>query len=156
MGDAKVIFDLRRGVISVEGNTADLGKLFEAVRAAAPSFKEIRIVSGEGSNRAAQSSTSGERPSSMHDFARRFSFNNTYERIAALAYYALKYQAKAQFSAKDMINWFTLCGFKQPSQMPVALSDAKRKYEYIENKGRGQWVLAVDGENLVREMAEAI
>lgn len=41
------------------------------------------------------------------------------------------------------------CGFQKPTQMPVALYDAKRKYGYAENFGRGMWRISNQGENLI-------
>jgi hypothetical protein len=48
-----------------------------------------------------------------------------------------------------MDGWFTMCGFQKPAQMPVALFDAKRKYGYTENTGRGMWRISNQGENLM-------
>lgn len=164
MSSTRVTFDLSRGVITLEGSAADLGKLFEAVQGAAPSFKEIRIVNAAVSRESADVDTppaSGEptvRPSTrspaMRDFARRFSLDNTYERIALLAYHARTYGARPTFSAKEMGDWFGLCGFKKPLQMPVALNDARRRYGYVENRGRDQWSLATGGENRVLEIID--
>jgi hypothetical protein len=163
MGTAKVTFDLRRGVITVEGTGEDLGKLFDAARAAAPSFKEIRVVSsdvGDGPPSPAEEpgqpdrQTRQERVPAMRDFARRLAMDNASERIALLAYHAREYGGRPYFSAKEMNDWFGLCGFKKPSQMPVALHDARRKYGYVENKGRDQWVLTTGGEHVVLEALE--
>lgn len=164
MSDARVTFDLREGKILVEGPADDLTKLFDAVRAAAPALKQINIVT----NDAVPSSdvkvnervdhpanlNQNHRPPAMRDFARRFSFENSYQRIAVLAYYAAKYDRQQSFSVKEMNDWFGLCGFKKPTQMPVALSDAKRKYGYVDSRGRDQWTVTTAGENLVLELSE--
>src|SRR5438477_12655061 len=129
MGDARVTFDLRRGAILVEGPTDDLAKLFEAVRAAAPALKQINIVANDGApisdipthDRVEQVPSQNHRPPSMREFARSFSFKNTAQQIAVLAHYAEKYDRKSSFSVKEMNDWFGLCGFKKPTQMPVAL-----------------------------------
>jgi hypothetical protein len=162
MSDARVTFDLRRGTILVEGPADDLTKLFDAVRAAAPTLKQISIVTNDSlapaevpAERIEQSSPQNHRPPAMRDFARRFPFENTSQRIAVLAYYAAKYDRKPSFSVKEMNDWFGLCGFKKPTQMPVALSDAKRKYGYVESKGRDQWTITTGGENLVLELTES-
>lgn len=167
MTDARVTFDLRRGTILVEGPADDLTKLFDAVRAAAPALKQISIVTNDAitppdvpphdrvDQPQNQSPNQNHRPPAMREFARRFPFENTYQRIAVLAYYAAKYDRKASFSVKEMNDWFGLCGFKKPTQMPVALSDAKRKYGYVESKGRDQWTITTGGENLVLELTEA-
>ena len=168
MSDARVTFDLRRGTILVEGPADDLTKLFDAVRAAAPTLKQISIVTNDAvapvalpaadaptQERIENVPTQAHRTPAMRDFARRFPFENTSQRIAVLAYYAAKYDRKPSFSVKEMNDWFGLCGFKKPTQMPVALSDAKRKYGYVESKGRDQWVITTGGENLVLELTEA-
>lgn len=164
MSNARVTFDLRRGTILVEGPPDDLTKLFDAVRAAAPALKHINIVT-TGADVAVTSvhesvdqqpgPAGNHRPPSMRDFARRFAFENTAQRIAVLAFYAMKYDRKPSFTVKDMNDWFGLCGFKKPSQMPVALSDARRKYGYVESRGRDQWTIATGGENIVLEFIEA-
>lgn len=162
MSDARVTFDLRRGTILVEGPADDLTKLFDAVRAAAPTLKQISIVTNDAvtpvevpaHDRIEQAPSQNQRPPAMRDFARRFQFENTSQRIAVLAYYAAKYDRKPSFSVKEMNDWFGLCGFKKPTQMPVALSDAKRKYGYVESKGRDQWTITTGGENLVLELTE--
>lgn len=166
MSEARVTFDLRRGTILVEGPTDDLTRLFDAVRAAAPALKHINIVTNnavavtelpmpEPVEHHVGSSGPNQRPPAMRDFARRFTFENTYQRIAVLAYFSTKYDRRPTFTVKDMNDWFGLCGFKKPSQMPVALSDARRKYGYVESKGRDQWTIATGGENLVLELTEA-
>ncbi len=164
MSDARVTFDFRRGTIAVEGPTDDLTKLFEAARAAAPALKHIKIVTNDAvattspaHERVEQLPIVGanNRPPAMRDFARSFTFENTYQRIAVLAFYSAKYDQRPSFTVKDMNDWFGLCGFKKPSQMPVALSDARRKYGYVESKGRDQWTIATGGENLVLELTEA-
>jgi hypothetical protein len=147
-------------MIVVEGPGDDLAKLFDNVRAAAPTLKEIRVITsdavgvadGGGSNR--DEEKAGRR-TSLREFARRFSLENTSERLAVIAYHAVKEAGKPTFSVKEMNDWFGLCGFKKPIQMPVALSDAKRKYGYLENKGRDQWTLATGGENLVLSLLES-
>ncbi len=157
-------FDFRRGTILVEGPTDDLTKLFEAVRVAAPALKHINIVTNDGAIAASPVHERSEqlpivngnhRPPAMRDFARGFTYENTYQRIAVLAFHSAKYDQKPSFTVKDMNDWFGLCGFKKPSQMPVALSDARRKYGYVESKGRDQWTIATGGENLVLELTEA-
>lgn len=163
MADTRITFDVRKGVIVIEGPGDELGKLIENVRALAPSLKEIRIVSSDGGGGGGEKGERGEsmeeirpkRKSSLRDFARRFSLENTYERIAVIAHHVIKEDGKPSFTAKEMNDWFGLCGFKKPTQMPVALSDARRKYGYVENKGRDQWTIATGGENLVLELVES-
>jgi hypothetical protein len=159
MGDTRVTFDIRQGLITVEGPAADLNALFETVRAAAPSLKEIRVIASNGGSLQESGSVSGEprseRKPSLRDFARKFSLENTSQRIAVLAYHAVRIDGKGTFTVKEMNDWFGLCGFKKPTQMPVALQDAKRKYGYVETKGRDQWTIATGGENLVLELVES-
>ena len=69
--------------------------------------------------------------------------------MTALGYYATKVLGKDTFSPKEMSEWFNHCGFIKPSQMAVAISDAKRKYGYLESAGHGLWKLSTSGENLV-------
>jgi hypothetical protein len=161
MSDARVTFDLRRGTILVEGPADDLTKLFDAVRAAAPTLKQINIVTNDAAtstdvpvHERAEQPSANHRPPAMRDYARRLPLENTSQRIAVLAYYAAKYDRKPSFTVKEMNDWFGLCGFKKPTQMPVALSDAKRKYGYVESKGRDQWTITTGGENLVLELTE--
>jgi hypothetical protein len=90
----------------------------------------------------------------MRQFARALSLNNAPERIAAIAYYVNKIEGRHSFAPKDMDGWFTMCGFQKPSQMPVALFDAKRKYGYIDNIGRAMWRISTQGENLIAKKKE--
>ena len=106
-------------------------------------------------NAAANDDDGGERKASLRDFARQFSLENTSQRIAVVAYHAVKIGGKSTFTVKEMNDWFGLCGFKKPTQMPVALQDAKRKYGYLETKGRDQWTIATGGENLVLGLLES-
>jgi hypothetical protein len=161
MGDTRITFDVRKGLIVIEGPGDELGKLIENVRAVAPSLKEIRIVSSEavGPSINSKEGADEDRPkrrSSLRDFARQFSLENTSQRIAVIAHHAIKQEGKPSFTVKEMNDWFGLCGFKKPTQMPVALSDAKRKYGYVENKGRDQWTIATGGENLVLTLVESL
>jgi len=164
MSNARVTFDLRRGTILVEGPPDDLTRLFDAVRVAAPALKHISIVTSDTDVTAPpphdiaeqrRGSDASSRAPTMRDFARKLPLENTYQRIAVLAYYAAKYDRKPSFTVKDMNDWFGLCGFKKPAQMAVAMSDARRRYGYVENKGRDQWTVATGGENLVLEFVEA-
>jgi hypothetical protein len=158
-----VTFDLKRGTVTIEGPAEDLGRLFDAVRAAAPALRQISIVTtgavethddGPATVDASAEGASARVPS-MRDFARQFFFENTSDRIAVLAYYSSKYNRKTTFSVREMNDWFGLCGFKKPKQMPIAMSDARRKYGYVESKGRDQWALATTGENRVLDLIES-
>ena len=135
-------------------------KLFDNVRAVAPSLKEIRIVTSDSSGGSESPAhrdgeTKPGRRSSLRDFARRFSLANTSQRLAVIAYHAVKEADKATFSVKEVIDWFGLCGFKKPISMAVALSDARRKYGYLDSKGRDQWTIATGGENFVLSLLES-
>jgi len=77
------------------------------------------------------------------------SLSNSAERIAAVGYYANKIEGKQSFAPKEIDGWFTMCGFQKPAQMAVAIYDAKRKYGYVENIGRGMWRISNQGENLI-------
>jgi hypothetical protein len=166
MSECRITFDLRRGIITVEGPATDVGKLFDGVRTLAPAIKHINIVSTEvlpaprgvdlGAPLDASDLSPAGRKLGVRDFARQFTLENTYQRIAVIAYHNAKVAEKGTFSVKEMSDWFGLCGFKKPTQMAVALSDARRKYEYVQNKGRDQWAIAVGGENLVLELLESI
>jgi len=85
----------------------------------------------------------------MRQFARSLTLSNSAERIAAIGYYVNKIQGKTSFSPKEVDGWFTMCGFQKPAQMSVTLYDAKRKYGYVDNIGRGMWRISNQGENLI-------
>ena len=118
---------------------------------------EIRVLpqgAATGESAAAPEGGAGSvdrRRPSIRDYAKKLDLRNTYERLAALGYYATKAEGKASFTVKDMTDWFGLCGFKKPQSMSVALSDAKRKYGYMISKGRDQWSIATGAENLMLE-----
>ena len=58
------------------------------------------------------------------------------------------------FTTKEMIDAFDACGQKKPSQMPVAIFDAKRYKQSVEKKGHDQWAITNAGENLILELIE--
>ncbi len=91
----------------------------------------------------------------MKEFARAFATENTTARIAILAYYAETYGHKATFSVEEMSAWFDACEFKRPAQMAVSVTDARRKYGFIESKGRGHWTLTRAGERVARDLLAA-
>ena len=153
----KVTFDFKAGQILVEGAEGDLIKIAQEAKSLAPLLSEIRIITEQvhakvpESHDASLNSNLESNKRSMREFAKSLSLSNTYERIAALAYYAIKVENKPSFTVKEISNWFGLCGFKKPAVMPVALSDTKRKYGYIDSKGRDQWIISTSGENLILE-----
>lgn len=158
----KITFDFVNGQIVVEGKEGDLLKLAEQAKGLAPHLSEIRILTQPTQQKqimrqAPDSSLPSSEPRrivSIRDFAKSLNLNNTYERIAALAYHAIKIQGRACFSIKEMGDWFGLCGFKKPAVMSVAFSDAKRKYGYVDSKARDQWTISTGGENIIIEMLE--
>lgn len=157
----KVTFDPRTGRISVEGESKDLIAVLEAAKGVAPHFKHMSIGPASAAGEVEEPTNSGlggggstSRKPAMRDFGRSLVLNNTYERIAALAYYAIKTEGRTSFSPKEMDDWFGLCGFKKPGNMRVALADAKAKYGYVTSKGYAQWTIATGGENLVMEKNE--
>ncbi|HVX15308.1 MAG TPA: hypothetical protein VHC22_29230 [Pirellulales bacterium] len=156
----KVIFDIASGRMVIEGDGPDLLKVLEAAKALMPNVKQIQIITSvepdsgmlakqDGVNENAVHHASGQAPKTLRQFARSLSLNNAPERIAAIAYYINKIEGRPSFSPKELDGWFTMCGFQKPSQMPVALFDAKRKYGYAESIGRGMWRISTQGENLV-------
>ncbi len=158
----KITFDTKAGQIIIEGKEGDLIKVAQEARSLAPHIAEIRIINEQvplkpseiTGNPASHSIISDQERGSMRQFAKSLSLSNTYERIAAIAYYAIKVQNKPYFSVKEMGDWFGLCGFQKPAVMPVAMSDAKRKYGYVESRGRDQWVISTAGENRIMELKE--
>lgn len=90
----------------------------------------------------------------LRQFARALTLNNATEKITAIAYYVNKIEGCHSFSPREMDGWFTMCGFQKPSQMPVAIFDAKRKYGYMENAGRAMWRISNQGENLIAAKLE--
>jgi hypothetical protein len=159
----KVVFDVSAGRLAIEGDGPELIRVLEVARELAPQVRQIQIItSGSDPDRAAESrdqqspdAQNGTTPSqsappgTMRQFARSLSLSNAAERIAAIGYYANRIEGKSSFSPKEMDGWFTMCGFQKPSQMPVALYDAKRKYGYVENIGRAMWRISHQGENLI-------
>jgi hypothetical protein len=90
----------------------------------------------------------------LRKFVRSLSLRNMSERIAAIAYYVNKIEKRPSFSPKEMDGWFTMCGMQKPSQMSLALFDAKRKYGYMESPSRGVWKVSNQGENLIIRKVE--
>ena len=163
----KVVFDIASGRMVIEGDGPDLLRVLEASKALMPSVKQIQIITssepdskpapeqaGADEFGAQHTATHGQSPKTLRQFARSLSLNNAPERIAAIAYYINKIEGRPSFSPKELDGWFTMCGFQKPSQMPVALFDAKRKYGYADNIGRGMWRISNQGENLIAAKLE--
>lgn len=162
----KVVIDVSGGRLAIEGDGPELIKVLQVARELAPDVTQIQIItSGRDHGETAQADPQGSRgiqnggspdqstkltpPGTMRQFARSLSLSNSAERIAALGYYANKIEGKPSFAPKEIDGWFTMCGFQKPAQMPVAIYDAKRKYGYVENIGRGMWRISNQGENLI-------
>ncbi|MBI3021034.1 MAG: hypothetical protein HYY59_03420 [Candidatus Omnitrophica bacterium] len=160
----EVEFDFRRGRIVVRGQESGLLKLAQAAKELAPHLKEIRIIGGAASE-SDDEARAGERGQGEHplvsgrkpairEFAKSLPLANTYERIAALIYHAIKIEKKNAVSIKELEDWFSLCGFKKPRLMRIAVYDAKRKYGYVESRGKDQWTISTGGENVLMEKLE--
>ncbi len=154
----KVNFDMHNGRIGIEGDGPELLSVLQAARELVPHITQIQITATSPSEQAqateaertrSQQADGGTSRQTMRQFARSLSLDNATERIAALAYYVNKVEGRSAFSPKEMDGWFTMCGFQKPTQMSVALYDAKRKYGYIENVNRGNWRISNQGENAI-------
>ncbi len=164
----KVVFDISAGRVAIEGDAPELLKVLETARNLAPNISQIQIITSHVTAREMAALPVTESRDSQGDakllvdpskmtlrqFARELSLNNASERIATIAYYVNKIEGKQSFSPKEMDGWFTMCGFQKPSQMPVALFDAQRKYGYVENVARGSWKISTQGENLIARRLE--
>jgi hypothetical protein len=173
VGNAIVTFNLRKGTIVVEGPTEDLTRLFEAARSVVPALREIRVIAtdADADADAVPESTSGASDvseyaaglrryyltnTSVARFAKRVSASNMSERIAVLAFHAIRRNGYDHFTVDDMTRWFGLCEFTMPSNMNAAMADAQRLrgYKYVENFGRNQWTITPKGERLVRGLID--
>jgi hypothetical protein len=164
----KVVIDVSAGRLAIEGDGPELIQVLEAARELAPTISQIQIVTSKSAQGRVDRTESLEkentqndtslgqraRPKTLREFARSLSLNNSAERIAAIAYYVNKIENRQSFAPKDMDGWFTMCGFQKPTQMPVAMYDAKRKYGYADNIGRGMWRISTQGENLIMRKIE--
>jgi hypothetical protein len=164
----KVVFDLSAGRLAIEGDGPELIRVLEAARDLAPNIAQIQIVTSASDREHAThpqtqppnnpqnglDSGPAASPGTMRQFVRGLSLNNASERIAAVAYYVNRIEGKHSFSPKDMDGWFTMCGFQKPSQMPVALFDAKPKYGCVDSMGRAMWRISTQGENLIARKRE--
>lgn len=151
----KVSFDMAARCISIEGDAPDLLEILKSVKELAPKFSEIKLTTGAPAASTAiqriDPTPGGEKqpPLSLREFARAVAPQNNYERIVAIAAYKQRYENREAFSPKEMGDWFMQCGFERPSQMAVAIFDARRKYGFLDKSGHGQWKLSTGGQNLV-------
>lgn len=164
----KVVFDIAAGRVAIEGDGPELLNVLQVARSLAPDVKQIQIITSNeatsnsdapGDERQESPHTSSvtlssQVPKTLRQFARALTLNNATEKITAIAYYVNKIEGRHSFSPKEMDGWFTMCGFQKPSQMPVAIFDAKRKYGYMENSGRAMWRISNQGENLIAAKLE--
>ncbi len=159
----KVLFDLAKNQISIEGGGADLISVLKLVQEVAPKVSKIEFISIAASAKSAADTppASGDDRQKqgapgMREFARSISPVNNYEKIAAIAAYKTKFEGVIEFSPKEMGEWFVMCGWEKPSQMPVAMFDAKRKYGFLDKAGHGKWKLSTGGQNLVTRRQEGV
>jgi hypothetical protein len=155
MNTTKITFDFGKQQLAIEGAEQALLDIIKALKELAPKFQEIRIVGASAVNSqvsVVKPSTEGK--STLRDFVRALPLSSISEKIAGIAYYAIKIEGRQSFSSREMGDWFGLCGFQKPSVMSVAFSDAKRKYRFIDSKGRDQWTVTTDGENKILEKLE--
>lgn len=169
----KVTFDFCKQAISIEGEEPKLVELLTLARSIAPLLSQIQITtrspsasspesvrpspipiqSGQSEEQLTGGNGDGAGPTihgqTLRQFVRSLTLENAYERAAAIAYYIKRHENREFFSPKEMGEWFTHCGLQRPSQMPVAMSDAKRKYGYIDSAGYGKWRITTSGENLI-------
>jgi len=154
----KIIFNLATQTISIEGDGPDLVSVLEAARGIAPHISTIQISTAHGTEpKCAQDRNEGREnggnaisaTTTLRQFVRSVPLLNTAERIAGVAYYMKDRESRDTFSPKEMDNWFTIAGLQKPSQMPVGLFDARKRYGYVESAGHGKWRVTSQGENLV-------
>lgn len=158
----KVVIDLSAGRLSIEGDGPELLKVLEAARSLTPEVKQIQIVTSreveqqsvQQSSREVREVNANRGGKTLRQFARSLALENSAERIAAIAFYVNKIEGRPSFTPKEMDGWFTMCGFQKPSQMAMALFDARRKYGYAESSSRGAWRISNQGENLIIAKAE--
>lgn len=152
----KVTFDLAKRQIVVEGSEGDLIKIAQEAKMFAPSFSELRILTDHDASKNAERlhARTIDIAGSLKQFAKSLLLSTAYERIAAIAYYVNKIEDRSTFSVKEMTEWFGVCGFKKPALMPVAMSDAKRKYGLVDNKGRDKWAVTAKGEDLIARLTK--
>ncbi|MBI2823191.1 MAG: hypothetical protein HYX69_00715 [Planctomycetia bacterium] len=163
----KLVLDFAAARIGIEGDGEELLTVLQLARQIAPSLAQIEIntvgrgttephktpqkqgnSSSIGQNGTGQSAANAS-GQTVRQFVRGMKFDNTAERIAAVAYYKKTYEGADSFSPKEMANWFSVCGFQKPTQMSVAIFTAGKKYDYVRNLGHAKWALTTNGENLV-------
>ncbi len=150
----RVTFDFFKRNISIEGDAPELVQVLTLAKDIAPKLPEITILtSGDVKDPhkpdAAKPASNHDRQLPMREWARRLNLANHVERVTALGYFATKIEGKESFSPKEMSTWYNHCGFQKPTQMAVAVFDAKKKYGYLESVGHGQCRLTTSGENLI-------
>jgi hypothetical protein len=167
----KVLFDMTRGQISIEGDGPELIEVLKQAREIAPKLAEIRLITGPSSEGGGGPAEANDKPRddrrgtghgqglrgsvpTLREFSKKISPTNVAERIITVAYYHARYNSQDTFSPKEMSDWFVHSGFERPSQMPVALFTTKKRYGYLENPGHGRWKLTVAGENAVTRKLE--
>jgi hypothetical protein len=138
--------------------------VLQAAREIAPKISEIKLLTSSAAPVRTVEEPGGSNGNgvgrkdfkTMREFARGLGVSSIAERLAAMAYYAKVHDGKQTFTAKELDDWFTRCGFEKPAQMNVALSDAKRKAGTVESSSYGYYKITTSGENLImRKIEEA-
>jgi hypothetical protein len=153
----KITLDFSRNQVSIDGDGPELLNILEKARELMPQLSEINIVTSRASNvdgalgnppKGPNDGASGHIPA-PREFAKKIAPATAAERIATIATYQKRYQNRDFFSPKEMEDWFSHFGFSKPTQMTVAVFDAKKGMGYVENVGYAKWRLTPTGENFV-------
>jgi hypothetical protein len=153
----QITFDFPKQQINIEGQELELVELLKLVREIAPKIPSINIVTQTSKTPPAAITSNGDQPrdennggrQTMRQFVRSIDLGNISERIAAIGYYLKTHANRPCVSPKEMGDLFVQCGFQKPTQMAVAVFDAKRKYGFMESAGHGLWRISTQGENLI-------
>lgn len=184
MSDAtRVTFDLRAETVTIEGPSAALTKLFEAIHAVVPTM-ELRVIPGspsregsseitprplatslglqavrrviESASRDGQAHTDTLAESKrLHAFTRLYQPAFTIDRITVLAGFAVT-RGDGEFTSQLMDVWFMACGWDAPANMAVALNDAHSKAEILDRRNRNRWLLNAAGLRRLKQLERTV
>jgi len=93
----------------------------------------------------------GEGVKSLKDYVKEAKVHSNYERCTLYLYYLQRIAGRKTVLHEEIGECFRHLGLKAPANIQVCLSEAKRKYKYVDMPGNGTVRLTTTGANLVEK-----
>ena len=147
----RIVVDMSASKIEVEGPASFVRKELSALLAliAAP---HTELPAQRESRRSSRAIGRGSERLSLRRFAEAKAPGNTYEQMAVVLHYAENHEERPESSTNEILAAMGAAGFRRPKAPAQAVSDARRRYGYLQpGSKRGLWKLSQQGTLLVED-----